>query len=139
MKAIRLGSSLILLLTLSLLTLSCGGPGRHLQSITLTQTVINNGQDDQFVATGTFSAPPTTVTPLPVDWTTQLMAPPPPEYTYTLTTQPFVASCTQVGPGVIPVVAFAPPDPNAPISGTSKIVITAVATPVCTPGGQSLK
>ena len=139
MKVIRLGSSLILLLTLSLLTLSCGGTGRHLQSISISQTLNADGLYISFVATGTFSAPPTTVSPLPVDWTIQLMAPPPPEYTYTLTTQPFVFSCTTMGPEYGPVVAFAPPDPNAPISGTSKVVVTAATMPVCQQGGQSLR
>ena len=128
--------SVLLLLVATSLTLSCGSStGRHLQSITLTQTTINNGQGDQFVATGTFSAPPTTVTPLPVDWTNGLMAPPPLTYTYTLTTQPYVVNCTTVGPDALPVVAFAPPDPSAPTSGTSKIVVTAAATPACLPSG----
>jgi hypothetical protein len=130
----------LLLLVAAFLTLSCGsGNGRHLQSITLTQTAIQNGEADQFVATGTFSAPPITVTPLPVDWTNGLMAPPPPAFTYTLTTQPYVVNCTVVGPEALPVVAFAPPDPNAPTSGTSKIVVTAAATPACLPGGQSAR
>jgi len=138
MKLTRLLSLLILLLAMAWFT-SCGSSGRHLQSIALTQTAINNGQEDQFVATGTFSAPPITVTPLPVDWTNGLMAPPPPTYTYTLTTQPYVVNCTTVGPEAVPVVAFAPPDPNAPMSGTSKIVVTAAAMPVCLPGGQSVQ
>jgi hypothetical protein len=132
--------SVLLILVVTSLTLSCGsGSGRHLQSITLTQTAINNGQEDQFVATGTFSEPPTTVTPLPVDWTNGLMAPPPPTYIYTLTTQPFVVNCTVVGPEAPLVVAFAPPDPNAPTSGTSKIVVTTTAMPACLTGGQSLQ
>jgi len=128
----------ILLLAMTWLFLGCGGSGRHLQSITLTQTSIDNGQEDQFVATGTFSGPPTTVTPLPVDWTNGLMAPPPPTYIYTLTTQPYVVNCTTTGPEALTVVAFAPPDPNAPTSGTSKIVVTAVM-PACLTGGQSLQ
>jgi hypothetical protein len=135
MKLTRLLLS-ILLIAMAWLTLSCGSSSRHLQSITLTQTAINNGQMDQFVATGTFSAPPTTVTPLPVDWTNGLMAPPPQTVSYTLTTQPYVVNCTVVGPEALPVVAFAPPDPNAPPSGTSKIVVTAAAMPACLTGGQ---
>jgi len=133
-------SSILPLLVAASFTLSCGnGSGRHLQSITLTQTAINDGQEDQFVATGTFSAPPTTVTPLPVDWTNGLMAPPPPTYIYTLTTQPYVVNCTTVGPEALAVVAFAPPDPNAPTSGTSKIVVTTAAMPACLTGGQSVQ
>ena len=121
------------------LALGCGGPGRHLESITLTQTAINNGQEVQFVATGTFSAPPTTVSPLPVDWTSGLMAPPPPTYSYTLTTQPYVVNCTVVGPEAPQVVAFAPPEPNAPVSGNSKTVVTAATRAVCLTGGQSMQ
>ena len=133
-------SVLLLVLVLASLILSCGsGSGRHLQSITLTQTTIDNGEEVQFVATGTFSAPPTTVTPLPVDWTNGLMAPPPPTFNYTLTTQPYVVNCTVVGPEALPVVAFAPPNPSAPTSGTSKIVVTAAAMPVCLTGGQSVQ
>jgi hypothetical protein len=126
MKLTRLLPRLILLLAMASLTLGCGASGRHLQSISLTQTVTNNGEQVQFVATGTFSAPPTTVSPLPVDWTNGLMAPPPPIYNYTLTTQPYLVNCTLTGPEIPQVVAFAPPDPNAPTSGASKIVVTAV-------------
>jgi|HubBroStandDraft_2_1064218.scaffolds.fasta_scaffold09342_3 hypothetical protein len=116
----------LLLLAMAWLTLGCGAGGRHLQSISLTQTVTSNGEQIQFVATGTFSAPPTTVSPLPVDWTNGLMAPPPPIYNYTLTTQPYVVNCTLTGPEIPQVVAFAPPNPNAPKTGTSKIVVSAV-------------
>src|SRR5580692_4726494 len=72
--------SVLLLLVALAVTVSCGnagagmaGTGRQLQSITITQTT--NGQQIQFLATGTFSAPPTTVSPLPVAWTLGLMAP----------------------------------------------------------------
>src|ERR1700757_550087 len=76
--------------------LSCGTDStRQLQSITLSST--KSGQAIEFVATGTFSAPPTTVTPLAVDWTLGLMAPPPKQYTYTLTTQPYVFNCANAG------------------------------------------
>jgi len=127
-----LAPSLLILLALLvlLLTLSCGSSSRRqLQSITISQTAV--GAQIQFVATGTFSAPPTTVTPLPADWTLGLMAPPPPEYSYTLTTQPYVFSCSNAGLYALPVVAFAPPDPNAPSSGTTKRVITGAAAINC--------
>jgi len=140
MKLTRLSPLLILLLATASLTLGCGASGRHLQSITLTQTAINNGEQVQFVATGTFSAPPTTVSPLPVDWTNGLMAPPPPIYSYTLTTQPYVVNCTAMGPEEPQAVAFAPPDPNAPASGNSKTVVTAAAVATsCLTGGQSVQ
>lgn len=118
-----------LLILAASVTLACGGGSRRdLQSITITKTA--NGQQIQFVATGTFSAPPTTVTPLPVDWTLGLMAPPPPTYSYTLTTQPYVYDCANAGAYNLPVVAFAPTDPNAPGSGTTtKVVIASGGLP----------
>jgi hypothetical protein len=108
-------------------TISCGSGSRQLQSISVTQTV--NGNQIQFIATGSFSAPPMTVTPLPADWTMGLFAPPPPKYTYTLSTQPFVFQCTSSGP--LTVVAFAPPDPKAPMSGSTSHVVTKAATVTC--------
>ncbi len=103
---------LLFILLMASLTLSCGSSNnRRLQSITIH--TVTNGPQIQFTATGTFSAPPTTVSPLPVFWAS---APPPPQYT--LTTQPYVYSCanmTAVVPG--PLIAFAPADPNAPSSG----------------------
>ena len=120
--------SLLLLASLSIL--GCGSnSSRQLRSITIVRTV--SGEQVQFIATGTFSAAPTTVTPLPVDWTMGPMAPPPPRYTYTLTTQPFVFDCTASRPGT-PVVAFAPPNPNAPNSGSVATVIQA-STPIDCP------
>ena len=123
--------TLALLLAVSL-SLACGtgaGTQRQLQSITIAQTL--NGQQVQFIATGTFSTAPTTVTPLPVDWTLGLMAPPPAQYSYTLSTQPYVYDCANAGAYNLPVVAFAPPDPSAPSSGTTKTVVTAAAAIQC--------
>ena len=110
------------LLLVFLFTLSCGSSGRHLQSITVSQTV--NGQQIQFVASGTFSAPPTTVSPLPVDWMLGIPAPPPKQWTYTLTTQPYLYNCANFNP-LNPghVTAIAPSDPKAPASGTSATVV----------------
>jgi hypothetical protein len=112
----------------ALLTLACGSgnnstslgndpSGRQLQSITISQTA--NGQQVQFVATGTFSAPPKTVTPLPVMWGLQLYAPPPGNLDYTLTTQPYVFNCATMGSEAGPVSAIAPSNPSAPMSGSS--------------------
>jgi hypothetical protein len=103
--------AVILLLLATSLALSCGSSSRQLQSITISQTV--NGEQIQFVATGTFSAPPTTVTPLPAWWTFA-----PPGGHYTLTTQPFVLQCTVSGPYPSPIIAWAPADANAPSSGS---------------------
>jgi hypothetical protein len=123
----KLTASFLLLLTVSL-TVSCGS-SRKLQSITISQTV--NGQQIEFVATGTFSSAPTTVTTLPVAWSFGLLAPPPPQYTYALTTQPFVVDCTVVGPQALPVSALAPSDPRAPSSGSTKKVVTASMAYTC--------
>jgi len=104
----------ILLVLVTSLTLGCGSgsdPNRQLQSITINSVVA--GQQIQFVATGTFSAAPTTVSPLPVSWS---YAPPPGQYT--LTTQPFSFNCAQPeSPG--PIVAMAPVNPNAPSTGST--------------------
>jgi len=109
--------ALILLLPVTSLTLACGSSSnRQLQSITITQTA--NGQQIEFVATGYFCSSPTTVPSIPVMWSVQLMAPPPPQYT--LTTQPFVFDCgvaELTSPGPILIVAYAPSDPNAPLMG----------------------
>jgi hypothetical protein len=127
----RLWAPSLLILAASV-TLSCGSgnninsdsrnnnsgnssSGRQLQSITISQTA--NGQQVQFVATGTFSAPPTTVTPLPVMWGLQLYAPPPGNLDYTLTTKPYVLNCAGAS-ALGPVSAIAPSDPGAPASGS---------------------
>lgn len=104
--------ALKLLLLPILFTLACGsGSHRQLQSISISQAV--NGKQIQFVATGTFSAAPITVTPLAVFWSIDL-----PPAQYTLTTQPFVIQCTTSGPVPGPIVAWAPTDPHAPSSGS---------------------
>jgi len=108
----RFWAFLLLLLSVTSLTLACGsGSNRQLQSIAINE--VANGQQIQFVATGTFSAPPTTVSPLPVFWS---YAPPPGQYS--LTTQPFTFQCDFVGTYPSPLIAWAPPDPNAPSSGS---------------------
>ncbi|MGO9649792.1 MAG: hypothetical protein ACLPLR_20160 [Terriglobales bacterium] len=106
---------LVVLLPVTSLTLACGSSStsnRQLQSITINEVV--NGQQVQFIATGTFSAPPTTVSPLPVSWSLDL-----PPRQYTLTTQPYTfLQCESAGPYFLPIVAVAPIDPNAPTSGS---------------------
>lgn len=103
----------LFLLAAASFTLACGSSSndRHLQSITLDDNLI--GDQVSFVATGTYSAPPTNVTPLPVSWS---YAPPP--GTYTLTTQPFTPQCPSPGP----IVVSAPVDPNAPSNGLTSTV-----------------
>jgi hypothetical protein len=104
----------IVLLSAAYLTLACGSSAsdRQLQSITINAAV--EGDVFEFVATGTFSASPVTVSPLPVSWS---FAPPPGEYT--LTAQPFTVQC----PVPSPVIAMAPSDPNAPSSGSTSAVV----------------
>ncbi|HTW57560.1 MAG TPA: hypothetical protein VMD99_05505 [Terriglobales bacterium] len=107
-----------LLLLVASLLLACGsGGGRQLQSITINATP--SGNQIQLVAIGTFSSPPSTVTPLPVFWSIDL-----PPAQYTLTAQPLLIDCT-VGEYLGPFIAMAPADPNAPSSGqisTTKMV-----------------
>jgi hypothetical protein len=85
--------------------------GRQLQSISIQET--ESGGEIQLTATGTFSSPPTTVSPLPVFWS---FAPPPGQYT--LSTQPFLLQCTTTGTYPRPIIAWAPANPNAPSSGS---------------------
>jgi|ERR1700683_4328193 hypothetical protein len=125
--------ALIVLLSTASLTLACGSSsnnGRQLQSITINSTVV--GQQVQFTATGTFSAPPTTVTPLPVsDWGIGPFAPPPANVQYTLTIQPFVIDCSGPGPS-LPVTTLAPSDPDAPVTGSlpwAKVVTASAPVP----------
>ena len=104
----------VVLLLVAFLTLGCGssnsGSGRQLQFMTINATA--SGDQIQLVATGYFSAPPTTVTPLPVFWFVDL-----PPGQYTLTTQPYLIDCAVgVLPG--PFIAIAPANPNAPSSGS---------------------
>jgi len=115
--AVHKAEVFLLLLVVAPLTLSCGsGSGRQLQSITVTQTA--NGQPIEFVATGHFFAAPATVTPLPVTWSVGPFAPlPPRNLDYQLTVEPFLFDCTGSGPS-LPVIAFAPSDPNVPSSGS---------------------
>jgi len=122
--------ALILLLPVTSLTLSCGSgseSNRQLQSITIAQTA--NGQQIEFVATGHFSSPPATVTPIPVEWSIQLMAPPPNQYT--LTAQPFLFECAASMSAPIPIVAYAPSNANAPLSGSWSGMVQASTVITC--------
>jgi hypothetical protein len=123
----------IVLLSAACLTLACGGSSnsnRQLQSITISSTT--NGAQIEFTAIGTFSAPPTTVSPLPVSWGIGPFAPPPGNVQYTLTAQPYLFDCTGSGP-YLPVSTLAPTDPSAPATGSLPFaeVITATAPIPC--------
>jgi len=125
MRIARLASPLIPVLAFACFALSCGS-SRRLQSITISPTT--NGTQSAFVATGTFSAPPTTVTPLPVNWYVGAVG-----GQYTLTTQPFSATTGCLDPAVALFFAIAPADPNAPSSGSvsSTNMIQATGPGVC--------
>jgi hypothetical protein len=78
MNVSRVLFSATILFLIATVTLSCGKtilqgsiPNRTLQSISVSPSIATVAADGQvqFVATGTFSAPPMTVTPLPVNWT----------------------------------------------------------------------
>ena len=97
-------------------SLTCGSSARHLQSIAISKMA--NGTEIEFAAMGTFSSSPTRVNPLAVNWSMGLIGPPPMQYSYTLTMQPFMVSCTDFEAGPVVVTAVAPSDPNAPSSGT---------------------
>jgi hypothetical protein len=113
------------LLALASLTPACGNSGnRQLQSITIN--AVADGQQIQFVATGTFSTSPTMVSPLPVSWS---FAPPPPQFT--LTTEPFTFQCDNAGLYAGPIVAMAPSAPNAPSNGSiSTIKMVTASGPI---------
>jgi hypothetical protein len=122
--------ALLLLAFVSAPSLTCGSRGRHLQSIAISKMA--NGTQIEFAATGTFSSSPTTVNPLAVDWSTGAIAPPPTQYTYTLTTQTFVVKCTAFESGPVVVSAVAPSNPNAPSTRTlpmSDLVTSASSSP----------
>ncbi len=110
-----------LLFSLVLFCISCGSSSRQLQSISISQTAV--GTEVHFSAAGTFSAAPTNVTPLPVAWSNGLMAPPPPQYTYALSTEPYVVDCSANSGTKLQVSAYAPKDPGAPMTGTTKTVV----------------
>jgi hypothetical protein len=108
--------ALLLLALVSAPSLTCGSSARHLQSIAISKMA--NGTQIEFAATGTFSSSPTTVNPLAVNWSMGLIAPPPAQYRYALTPQPFVVNCTDFEAGPVVVSAVARLDLNAPSSRT---------------------
>jgi hypothetical protein len=133
----RLISAPILLLV-AVLTLSCGGgnnQNRMLELISVSPTVANaqNGQA-QFVATGTFSAPPVTVNPLPVNW----IGPPlplnlavcAPDFCPGINSQG-LATCGLSFSGTVTITASAPRDPKLPLYTQNVPMVTGTATLNC--------
>lgn len=126
-----------ILLFVGLTTLSCGGgsnPNRMLESISINPAVANaqNGQG-QFVATGAFSAPPVTVTRLPVNW----IGPPLPLNPVACTPNSCpginsqgLATCGLIS-GPATITASAPRDPQLPLYTQNVPTVTGTATLVC--------
>jgi hypothetical protein len=102
--------TLILILCVTSLTLACGSSNRQLQSITIDE--VANGQQIQFTATGTFSASPTTVSPLPVSWSFAPAARVHPD------DPAFHFPVRGYGPYPSPLIALAPAGANASSSGS---------------------
>jgi hypothetical protein len=110
-------SSALLLLSITGCT---AGSDRALQSISISPNT-GSGAAASYTATGTFSSPPLSVTPLSVSWLVMGPGLDPPGPGYTLTPGAFLAQrCSQVESKSATnyvVVAYAPTNPNAPSSG----------------------
>lgn len=118
--------------------MSCGGANssRMLQSISIRPSTANpqNGQA-QFVATGTFTASPATVTPLPVNWGGPVL----PMSDVSACTpngcpgidNQGLATCGQTWSGRVTVTASAPRDPNLPLYTQNVPGVSATATLNC--------
>jgi len=127
------------LLLVALLTLSCGGgtmdPPRMLTAISVTPTVAQapNGQTQvQFVATGTFTGPPITVSPLAVSWNfanTPLTACS--ANNCAQITSQGVAMCGNLATGAWTITASAPADPKAALNNFGVSRVSANATLKC--------
>ncbi len=131
---VRVSLALGLLLA-CLFVLSCGGgsSNRVLESISVSPQA-GNGLV-QYIATGTFSAPPVKVTPLPVNWCVQnpksaspaLCAPP--------STPPVITSQGSATCGTltfsVSVFAEAPADPRLPLNAQGVPGVIGTATLGC--------
>ena len=109
-----------LMLGLPLAVSACGGNvTRQLQSITIARA---SGTQVNFTAAGMFTAAPVTESPLAVSWYLMGPAIDPPPANYVLVGTPYhPARCVQApgSPSVTyTVIALAPVDPNAPLSGS---------------------
>jgi len=130
MRGILVRVSFVLgLLLAALFSLSCGASsGRMLESISVSPQA-GHGQV-QFVATGTFTAPPVKVTPLAVNWT--LPAQPLCAGCGAGLTPQGLATCPILPPNVnVPVTASAPVDPKLPLNSQSVPTVSGTATLVC--------
>jgi hypothetical protein len=128
----------ILLAVLAIVVLSCGttNSNRMLNAISISPAVAQaqSGQA-QFVATGTFSASPMTVTPLPVNW-----GGPPLPLSDASACIPSgcpgidsqgMATCDQTWTGTVTITASAPRDPKLPLYTQNVPMVSATATLNC--------
>lgn len=130
---VRISLSLALLLA-AIFMLSCGASSnRVLESISVSPQA-GNGQV-QFVATGTFSAPPVKVTPLPVNWCVKNPKMASPELCAPPSTPPVITSQGLATCGTLTfslsVFAEAPADPNLPLNAQGVPGVVGTATLVC--------
>jgi len=117
--------------------MSCGGgtsADRMLVSISITPGVATTTADGriQFVATGTFSAPPVTVSPLPVNWSGSWSGAPvwcDPDGCAGMNPQG-LAICFAHTPGVT-ITASAPRDPKLPVDTKNVPMVSGTATLNC--------
>lgn len=115
---------------------SCGGSSRVLESISISPNpaTAKNGKV-QLVATGTFSSPPVTVTPLPVDWSQSscdnLCNVAPAVIGPISVNNEGLASCAAGYSGTAPVKATAPKDPTLPPDTQNVPVVTGTANLTC--------
>jgi len=111
------------------------GPPRMLKAISVTPAVAQapNGQTQvQFVATGTFTEPPITVTPLAVSWNFANI----PLIACSVNncaqvTSQGVAMCGNLAPGSWIITASAPADPKAPLNDFGVPRVSATAALAC--------
>lgn len=122
-------------LAASVSLLSCGASSnRMLESISISPAAAH-GQNGpvQFVATGTFSAPPITVTPLNVNWSAPTMT--------AGSAACAIGACPSISrqglaicgtsPAAVAVTAVAPADPRVPLNSQGVPVVIGRATLVC--------
>lgn len=117
-KTALAGSSLLVLL--AALAGCSASMNRQLVSISVTPASAS-GAPVSYTATGTYNASPMTVTPLPVSWYIMGPAIDPPGPGYALAKGSFIATRCEQGnplPGPYAVIAVAPADPHAPVSGS---------------------
>jgi hypothetical protein len=93
---------------------------RQLESISITPASAS-GAPVTYAATGTYNASPMTVKPLPVSWYIMGPAIDPPGPGYSLSKPDLIEMrCEEANPvaGTYTIIAVAPADPSAPISGS---------------------